>query len=52
VKIEANVFLVMMSYIDVVGYQCFIGPCCLHLQGEVVNGFIIVRIVKFEVMNE
>jgi hypothetical protein len=36
----------------VVGYKCFIGPCCLHLQGEVVNGFIIVRIVKFEVMNE
>jgi hypothetical protein len=38
-------FMVMMFYVKVfcvvllcrvvVGYQCFRGPCCLHLQGEV-----------------
>jgi hypothetical protein len=25
----------MIMYIDVVGYNCFGGPCCLHVQGEV-----------------
>jgi len=29
------VFWVMMLYSDVVGYQCFGGPCCLNLPGEV-----------------
>jgi hypothetical protein len=27
----------MTLHADVVGYQCFRGPCCLHLQHEV-NG--------------
>jgi len=30
-------FMDVMLYSDVVQYQCFGGPCCLHLQGEV-NG--------------
>jgi hypothetical protein len=29
------VFWVVTQCIDVVGYQCFRGSCCLHLQGEV-----------------
>jgi hypothetical protein len=29
------VFWVVTPYSDVVGYQYFRGPCCLHLQGEV-----------------
>jgi hypothetical protein len=34
-KIQDVVFWVVMPCSDVVGYQCFGGPCCLHLQGEV-----------------
>jgi len=34
VKIHVMVFWVVMLYSDVVGYQCFRGPCCLHLQSE------------------
>jgi len=34
-KIEVVVFRVLAPCNDVVGYQCFGGPCCLHLQGEV-----------------
>jgi hypothetical protein len=26
---------VVTPYSDVVKYQCFGGPCCFHLQGEV-----------------
>jgi len=26
---------VVMPYSDVVGYQCFRGPCCLHFHSEV-----------------
>jgi len=33
--IHVKVFMVMMLCSVVVGYQHFIGPCCLHLQGEV-----------------
>jgi hypothetical protein len=33
-KIEVVVFWVVTPSINVVGYQSFGGPCCLHLQGE------------------
>jgi hypothetical protein len=33
-KIQVVVFWVMTLCIDVVGYQCFRGPCYLHLQGK------------------
>jgi len=33
-KIQVVVFWVMTPYINVVGYQRFGGPCCLHLQYE------------------
>jgi hypothetical protein len=38
VKIFTN-FWVVTPCIDVVGYQRFGGPCCLHLHGEVIRGF-------------
>jgi hypothetical protein len=34
VKIQTDVFWVVMSCTVVVGYQCFRGLCCLCLQGE------------------
>jgi len=34
-KMQVMVFWIMMLYSDVIGYHCFRGPCCLHLQGEV-----------------
>jgi len=34
---QITVFQVMIPCSDVVGYQCFRGPCCLHFQSEV-NG--------------
>jgi hypothetical protein len=37
VKIKVEVLLVVMPCSVAIGYQCFGGPCCLHLQGEV-NG--------------
>jgi hypothetical protein len=33
-KIQVQVFLVVIPLSSVVGYQCFRGPCCLHHQGE------------------
>jgi len=35
VKIQVEVFWVAMACSFVVGCQCFWGPCCLHLKGEV-----------------
>jgi hypothetical protein len=35
VMFQVEVFWVVMPCNVVVGYQCFRGPCCLHLQGEV-----------------
>jgi hypothetical protein len=35
--IQVEVFWVVTSCSVVIGYQCFGGPCCYHLQGEV-NG--------------
>jgi len=35
VKIQLEVFLVVMPCSVVVGYQCFRDPYCLHLQDEV-----------------
>jgi hypothetical protein len=35
--IQALVFWVMILSSNVIVYQCFGGPCCLHLQGDV-NG--------------
>jgi len=34
VCVPVHFWVVMLCGI-VVGYQCFSGPCCLHLQGEV-----------------
>jgi len=34
-KIHVTGLWVMMSHTDVVGYQCFRGPCCICLQDEV-----------------
>jgi hypothetical protein len=31
VMFQVEVFLFVTSYSVVVGYQCFGGPCCLHL---------------------
>jgi hypothetical protein len=33
--IQVVVFCVVTLCSDVLGYQCFGAPCCLHLQGEV-----------------
>jgi len=32
---QVEVFWVVMTCSAVIGYQCFRGPYCLHLQGEV-----------------
>jgi len=36
-NIHVMIFWVVTPCSYVAGYQCFIGPCCLHLQDEV-NG--------------
>jgi hypothetical protein len=33
--VQVQLFWVMMLCSVVVGYQCFRGPCCLHLLGNV-----------------
>jgi MFS superfamily sulfate permease-like transporter len=33
-KVQVAVFWVVMPCSEMVGYQCFREPCCLHLQGE------------------
>jgi hypothetical protein len=33
-KLQVQVLCVMMLCSDVIGYQCFRRPCCLHLQRE------------------
>jgi hypothetical protein len=33
---QVKIFWVVLPYSVVVGFQRFKGPCCLHLQGEVV----------------
>jgi len=38
VMFQVKVFWVVTPYSIVVGYQHFRGPCCLHLQGEVIGG--------------
>jgi len=35
--LEVGVFWVVMPCSIAVGYQCFGGPCCLHLQDEVLG---------------
>jgi hypothetical protein len=41
VKIETEVHWVALLCSVAVKYQCFRGPCCLHLQGEVTgNGLV------------
>jgi hypothetical protein len=37
VMVQMEFFLVVTPCSVVVGYQRFRGPCCLHLQGEVVS---------------
>jgi hypothetical protein len=32
------------------GYQCFGGPCCLHLRGEVSGAWIEIQVVIFWVV--
>jgi len=34
-KTQVDVFWVVTSHNIVVGYQSFVGPCCLHLYSEV-----------------
>jgi hypothetical protein len=34
-KTQIVIFRILKSRSDMVGYQCFGGPYCLHLQGEV-----------------
>jgi hypothetical protein len=36
-RLQVAVFWVMIPCNDLVGYHRFGGPCCLHLQGEVVG---------------
>jgi len=36
-KIQVVVFWVVTPYSDVVGYQCFRGPCCLPLRVKCVE---------------
>jgi len=31
-KIQAKFFWVVTAFSVAIGYQCFRGPCCLHLQ--------------------
>jgi hypothetical protein len=33
-KVQVAIFWVLRTGIDMVGYQRFGGPCCLHLQGD------------------
>jgi hypothetical protein len=40
--LQVEVFCVQTPFSDVVGYQRFGGPCCLHLQGEITI-FIVVE---------
>jgi len=40
VKIQVEVFWVVMLCSVEVGYQHFAGPCCLHLQGDVNVGIL------------
>jgi len=35
--IEVTVFCVMIPYSNMVEYQRFGGPCCLHVQGDVTS---------------
>jgi hypothetical protein len=37
VKIKVDIFRVVTLCSFVVGYQCFGGPCCLHLQGKLME---------------
>jgi hypothetical protein len=34
-KIHVTVYWILTQCSEVVGYQCFGGPCCMHLQGVV-----------------
>jgi len=42
VMIQVEVLQVVMPFSIVVLYQCFRGPCCLQLQGEVKTGSMVL----------
>jgi len=45
IKIQVVVLWIMTSCSIALGYQCFGGPCCLHLQGpDVVVTLCIVAV--------
>jgi len=37
------VFWIMTPCSDVVGYRRFGGPCCLHLQSEIIGAWIEIQ---------
>jgi hypothetical protein len=47
-KIQVEVFWVVRPCSDMVGYQCFGGPCCLYLLGE--DGGNTIRHHNLEVL--
>jgi hypothetical protein len=49
-KIQVTVFWVTTPCSVVVGYQRFGGPCCLHLQGDVIEAWIEIYVKIFWVM--
>jgi hypothetical protein len=40
--IPVKIFRVVTLFIDVIGDQRFGGPFCLHLQGEINDGIVIL----------
>jgi hypothetical protein len=44
-KFQVAVFWVVTPYGVVVGYHCFEGPYCLHLQGEVSGAWIEIQVL-------
>jgi hypothetical protein len=40
VKVQVEAFWVLTTCSVVVGYQCFRGPCCLHLQAWTCEMFV------------
>jgi len=45
---SVEIFRVVTPYIDVVGYECFGGPCCLHLQEQVSSSKTLVSYRKLQ----
>jgi len=47
VKIQVEVLWVVTPCSVVVGYHCFRGPCCHHLQSEVSGAWLGIQVVIF-----